>query len=97
MSIQLENETTIKTNHIKLFRVLFLNDDLTPMDLVVHILIDIFNLEHKKAIEVMLEVHENGVGLAGVFTFEKAELKVEQTTSIARGRGYPLSVTMEPA
>lgn len=54
-------------------------------------------MEATKATEVMLEIHNNGIGLAGIYSLELAELKAEQTTSIARGLKYPLTVSIEPA
>lgn len=93
----LDSDTKQETNFVKMYKCLLINDDVSPMDLVVQILISIFNMEPQKAVEVMLEVHTTGVGLAGIFTQELAELKLAQAHSIARGRGYPLQVTMEPA
>jgi ATP-dependent Clp protease adaptor protein ClpS len=67
------------------------------MYLVISILMTIYNMEATKATEVMLEIHNNGIGLAGIYSLELAELKAEQTTSIARGLKYPLTVSIEPA
>ncbi len=78
-----------------LFKVLLHNDDYTTMEFVVHILEAIFNLPEDQAIQVMLNVHVKGVGVAGIYPFEIAEMKVAKTTSMAREQEFPLLVTME--
>ena len=78
-----------------LFKVLLHNDDFTTMEFVVWILESIFNMPEEQAIQVMLNVHLRGIGVAGIYTFEIAETKVERTTALAREHEYPLLVTME--
>src|SRR5215213_5228246 len=78
-----------------LFKVLLHNDDYTTMEFVVWILESVFNMSEEQAIQVMLNVHLRGIGVAGIYTFEVAETKVEKTTSLAREHEYPLLVTME--
>lgn len=97
MGIELLEEEKVVTAHYPQFKVIMHNDPKTPMDLVVFILIDIYKMELGKAVTVMLEIHNAGQGLAGVYSLELAELKVEQTHSLARGRGYPLTCTIEKA
>ena len=78
-----------------LYRVLLHNDDFTTMDFVVYVLVQIFNRSEEDAIRLMLQVHTQGVGLAGVFTYEVAETKVAQTINLARSYEFPLLCTME--
>jgi ATP-dependent Clp protease adaptor protein ClpS len=79
-----------------LYRVLLHNDDYTTMEFVVWILQSVFNMPVDQAIQVMLNVHVQGVGVAGIFPFEIAEMKVEKTNTLAREQEYPLLCTMEP-
>jgi ATP-dependent Clp protease adaptor protein ClpS len=79
----------------KKFKVILLNDDFTPMEFVVHILTHFFNKTQEEADKIMLEVHNKGAGLAGVYTREIAEMKVQQVTTLARKNQYPLKTIME--
>jgi len=90
-------ESEEKTEEPPLFRVLLHNDDYTTMDFVVHVLQTIFNMAEDQAIQVMLNVHVKGIGVAGVYTYEVAEMKVAKTTAMAREEEFPLLVTMEKA
>jgi ATP-dependent Clp protease adaptor protein ClpS len=76
--------------------VLLHNDDFTTMDFVVDILVRFFHKAPTEAAQVMLEVHVKGVGVAGVYTREVAEAKIDQVTAAAEAEGYPLLLTMEP-
>lgn len=78
-----------------LYRVLLHNDDFTTMEFVVYILESVFGHPEPAAIEIMLNVHTRGVGVAGIYPFEVAEMKVAKTTALARGSEYPLLCTME--
>lgn len=86
-----------KTRRPSMYRVLLLNDDYTPMEFVVELLQRIFHKSHDEAIAVMLNVHQNGVGVCGVYSFEVAETKVAQVAAIARENEHPLQCTMEKA
>lgn len=88
-------ETREKVEEPSLFKVLLHNDDFTTMEFVVWILESIFKMDEEQAIQVMLNVHLRGTGVAGIYTFEIAETKVEQTTALAREHEFPLLVTME--
>jgi len=81
----------------RLYRVLILNDDYTTMEFVVMVLMNVFHHPEDRALEIMLHVHHNGVGEAGVFTFEVAESKVKKVTELARQNEFPLRCEMEPA
>lgn len=81
----------------RLYRVLILNDDYTTMEFVVMILMNVFHHPEERAVEIMLHVHHNGVGEAGIYTFEVAESKVKKVTELARQYEYPLRCELEPA
>lgn len=84
------------TKKPKLFKVVFLNDDYTTMEFVIAVLETIFHRSPAEAAAIMLNVHNNGAGVAGVYTREVAETKIEQTIAWARKEGHPLMLTMEP-
>ena len=88
-------ESAEKVDQPPLFKVLLHNDDYTTMDFVVSVLQSIFAMAEEQAIQVMLNVHVRGIGVAGIYTFEIAEMKVEKTTSLAREQEFPLLCTME--
>jgi ATP-dependent Clp protease adaptor protein ClpS len=88
-------ESREKVEEPPLFKVLLHNDDFTTMEFVVWILESIFNMAEEQALQVMLNVHLRGIGIAGIYTYEIAETKVEKTTALAREQEYPLLVTME--
>lgn len=92
-------ETGIKERHeVKtpaLYRVLLLNDDYTTMDFVIRILEDVFHKSAVEAAQIMLSVHKNGKGLAGVYTREIAETKIHNTHEHSRKSGFPLKCIME--
>ncbi len=77
------------------YRVVLLNDDYTPMEFVVDILVTIFGMERTRATQVMLEVHTKGKGVCGVYNYEIAETKVAQVMGLARQHQHPLLCTME--
>lgn len=80
-----------------MYRVLLLNDDFTPMDFVVQVLMQLFGMSFDQANAVMLEVHHHGRGVCGEFTREIAETRVSQVNQIAREHEYPLMCVMERA
>lgn len=79
-----------------MFRVLLHNDDYTTRDFVIEVLHSIFHHTEAQAVRVMLHVHYNGVGVAGVFTREIAETKIAIVERLAREREFPLRLSMEP-
>lgn len=79
-----------------LYRVLFHNDNYTTMEFVVEVLRTIFMKSESDSVTIMLSVHLNGVGVAGVYTREVAETKISKTHALAREREYPLKLSMEP-
>ena len=79
----------------KKYKVVLHNDDYTPMDFVIIILMDAFNYSFQKANSIMMQVHEQGKGIAGVYSKEIAMMKVKRCNQIARIEGHPLLITME--
>jgi ATP-dependent Clp protease adaptor protein ClpS len=90
-------KTRPKTKKPTPYKVLMLNDDYTPMEFVVHVLQSFFRLSLEEATRVMLHVHQKGVGVCGVFSYEVAETKVTQVMDYARKNQHPLQCTLEKA
>lgn len=88
-------KTRTRTKKPSMYKVLLLNDDYTPMEFVVIVLQRFFNKGSEEATRIMLHVHQNGVGVCGVFPYEVAETKVNQVMDYARGHQHPLQCTME--
>jgi len=84
-----------KTKKPSMYKVLMLNDDYTPMEFVVLILEQFFGKTSEEAARIMLHVHQRGVGVCGVFTFEIAETKATQVMDMAREHHHPLQCTIE--
>ena len=96
-SVGVATRTRTRTKQPTPYRVLMLNDDYTPMEFVVLVLQRFFKMDMEAATRVMLAVHQRGVGVCGVFSYEVAETKVSQVTDFARQNQHPLQCTMEKA
>jgi ATP-dependent Clp protease adaptor protein ClpS len=88
-------QTKTRTQRPSMYRVLILNDDYTPMEFVVYVLEQYFHKSREEATQIMLHVHQTGVGICGVYTYEVAETKVAQVIDTARRHQHPLQCTME--
>ncbi len=88
-------KTRPKTKTPSMYKVLMLNDDYTPMEFVVQILEKFFGKNRSEATRIMLHVHQRGVGVCGVFTYEVAESKVNSVVDYARRHQHPLQCTLE--
>ena len=88
-------KTRSKTQRPPMYKVMLLNDDYTPMEFVVYVLERFFQKDREAATRIMLHVHQHGVGVCGVFTYEVAETKVAQVVETARRHQHPLQCTME--
>lgn len=88
-------KTKTKVKEPSKWKVLFLNDDFTPMEFVVALLISVFKHDTDSATTIMLQVHESGAGIAGIYEFEIAEVKAVEATKIARENGFPLQIKIE--
>ena len=87
--------TRTRTKKPSMYKVLMLNDDYTPMEFVVDVLEHIFQKSREEATRIMLHVHQKGVGVCGIYTYEIAETKVTQTVDYARKNQHPLQCTLE--
>ncbi len=96
-AVRTRTRTKRKLKRPKLYRVLFHNDDYTPMEFVVLLLKHVFHLSEPDATRIMLHVHNQGIGVAGIFPFAVAETRVSEVMTAAEESEYPLLCTMEPA
>ena len=96
-SVGIATRTRTRTKQPTPYRVLMLNDDYTPMEFVVLVLQRFFRMTMEEATQVMLHVHQRGVGVCGVFSYEVAETKVTQVMDFARQNQHPLQCTLEKA
>jgi ATP-dependent Clp protease adaptor protein ClpS len=93
--IQLDEKIKVVVSEPKNWKVILLNDDVTPMVFVTSVLMEIFKHTEETAHEVMLEVHETGSGVAGVYSFEIAEAKAVEATNLSRQNGFPLQLKLD--
>jgi ATP-dependent Clp protease adaptor protein ClpS len=90
-----KTESKTKLERPPLYKVWLHNDDFTTMEFVVFVLQTVFNHSESDALRLMLNVHRLGIGLAGVYTYEVAQMKVDKVTSLAQANEFPLLCTME--
>lgn len=88
-------ESNTKLEKPKMFKVLLHNDDFTTMEFVIFVLEYVFHLKDAEAFSVMLKVHNEGVGVAGIYPYDIAYMKSQKATNLARSREYPLLITVE--
>src|SRR5436190_21707469 len=91
--VMTESET--KLEKPKMFKVILHNDDFTTMEFVVFVLQYVFSRSEAEAFTIMLKVHNEGIGIAGVYPYEIATMKCEKATNLAKAREYPLLCTVE--
>jgi len=92
-----QTRTRAKLKKPKLYKVLLHNDDYTTMEFVVFVLMSIFHRSETDAVQIMLHVHKNGIGVAGVYTYDIAETRIAQVEALARQHEFPLRCSMEEA
>jgi ATP-dependent Clp protease adaptor protein ClpS len=93
--IQLDEKIKVTITEPKRWKVIFLNDDTTPVEFVVQLLTQIFRHTETTARDITIQVHETGSGIAGVYSFEIAEAKAVEATQLARVNGFPLQIKLE--
>ena len=91
-----EKKSATKLEKPRLYKVLLHNDDYTTRDFVVYVLTSVFHRPEPEAVQIMLHVHHNGTGVAGVYTREVAETKVRAVERLAQEHEFPLRLSMEP-
>jgi ATP-dependent Clp protease adaptor protein ClpS len=92
---KIQEKIVVSLQPPKLWKVVLLNDNKTPMDLVIEILTGVFKHDEKRAAEITMEIHNTGSGIAGVYTFEIAEQRGIEATNVARANGSPLKIQVE--
>jgi ATP-dependent Clp protease adaptor protein ClpS len=90
-----ELEIALEVQEPQMFKVLLHNDDYTSMDFVVEVLMSIFHKTHIQSEQIMLQIHEKGKAICGVYSFEIAETKAQQVKQRAKQNGFPLLATIE--
>ena len=95
-SVVAEQETRQKIDQPRMYKVLLHNDNYTTMDFVVMVLMHVFHKPEAEAVRIMLDVHQKGIGLVGVYPREVAETKVQRVLQLAKEAEFPLLCTMEP-
>jgi ATP-dependent Clp protease adaptor protein ClpS len=93
--VTIEEKIKITVSEPKRWKVILLNDDTTPMEFVINVLVDVFRHTTETAHEIMLQVHETGSGIAGIYSFEIAEAKAVEATNQARTNNFPLQLKLE--
>jgi ATP-dependent Clp protease adaptor protein ClpS len=93
--IQIDEKVKQTAQEPKHWKVILLNDDYTPMDFVIQVLQEIFKHSQDTATNITMQIHNEGSGIAGVYSFEIAEVKAVEATTLARSNGFPLQVKME--
>ncbi len=89
-------EERVHTKKPPMYKVLMHNDDYTTREFVVMVLRDIYRKNESDSVQIMMHVHTNGIGIAGVYTHEVAETKINRTMALAESFEFPLRCTMEP-
>jgi len=93
--IQLDEKIKVTISEPKRWKVILLNDDSTPMEFVVSILVEVFKHSEETARDITLQIHSSGSAVAGVYSYEIAEIKAVESTNLARSNGFPLQIRME--
>lgn len=90
-----QEKTKMKLTEPKKWKVIFLNDDATPMDFVTKLLIELFRHNEETAMQLMIKIHTEGSAVVGVYSFEIAEAKSVEATTVSRSNGFPLQIKIE--
>ena len=93
--VKIDEKTKIKVSTPKRWKVIILNDDHTPIDFVIALLVDVFRHNIDSATTITMQIHETGSGIAGFYEFEIAEVKAIEGTKLARDNGFPLQIKIE--
>ena len=96
VDIILDEKIKVIEKEPSMYKVVFLNDEATPIDFVVSLLIELFKHSDKTAHDITIKIHEEGSGVVGIYTYEIAEQKGLEVTMSARSNNYPLQIKLEP-
>lgn len=97
LDVKIDEKIKKKFKEPSLYKVVFLNDDKTPMDFVVSLIVELFKHSEETAHAITMKIHEEGSGVVGVYSFELAEQKSLEATTLSRDNGFPLRVKVEEA
>lgn len=95
IDVKIDEKIKVEIKEPGLFKVVFLNDDQTPMEFVVSLLIELFKHSESTAHDLTLKIHEEGSGVVGIYTYEIAEQKSIEATALCRENGFPLRIKLE--
>jgi ATP-dependent Clp protease adaptor protein ClpS len=93
--LEIELDSELEVSEPKKYKVILLNDDYSTMDFVIDILTNIFRKTESQSTQIMLNIHNKGKDICGIYTHEIASTKVLQVKSLAREKGFPLKAIME--
>ena len=93
--VLLDEKIKITVTEPNKYKIVFLNDDKTPMDFVVSLLVELFKHSEEVARAITLKIHEEGSGVVGIYSYEIAEQKALEATGISRENGFPLKIKVE--
>jgi len=95
IDVKLDEKIKVNYNEPKKYKIIFLNDDTTPMDFVIEVLLKIFKHTNDSAMRITMQVHEEGSGVVGVYSHEVAEMKATETVTLSRNHGFHLQIKLE--
>ncbi len=95
MDVAIDEKITQKIDEPTLYKVIFLNDNATPMEFVIDVLVTIFKHSDTTARDITVKIHEEGSAVVGLYTFEIAEQKGVEATNLSRSHGFPLQIKVE--
>lgn len=95
-TIEKQNKTTDKFKEPGKYKVILCNDDVTPIEFVISILMSVFRHTENSAVDLTLKVHNTGSAVAGIYPYEISEQKKTDATNLARNQGWPLIIKVEP-
>ena len=95
MDVEIDEKIKIKVTEPDMYKVIFLNDNATPMDFVIEILTSVFRHSPETARDITMDIHKSGSSVVGIYTYEIAEQKAVEATTLSRSHGFPLQIKVE--
>ena len=93
--VVIDEKIKVEIKEPSMYKVIFLNDDHTPMDFVVALLVEVFRHSEQTAVEITSKIHEEGSGVVGEYTYEVAEQKALEATGVCKENNFPLRIKLE--